>query len=167
MLNESDVGVASEASAAVSSYALGIEDDIEGIDVYRRYLKNLNYSSLNISAVHSFAKLLFAENSSSTSFHSLSSNRSFDESFEVPKHYANNNKFDVSNSEVVLIVLTVIYVLIFITGVTGNVVTCVVIFQNKGMHTAVNYYLFSLAVSDLLLLISGKCVVICQRLLVA
>jgi hypothetical protein len=54
------------------------------------------------------------------------------------------------------IVLTVIYVIIFITGVLGNVVTCIVISKNRSMHTAVNYYLFSLAISDLLLLISGK-----------
>ncbi|CAO1426919.1 unnamed protein product [Diamesa serratosioi] len=63
--------------------------------------------------------------------------------------------FDVTKSEVILILLTVIYIIIFITGILGNVVTCIVIAKNKSMHTAVNYYLFSLAVSDLLLLISA------------
>lgn len=55
----------------------------------------------------------------------------------------------------VVIPITVIYVLIFFTGLIGNVSTCVVIARNRSMHTATNYYLFSLAVSDLLLLISG------------
>ena len=55
----------------------------------------------------------------------------------------------------VVVPITVIYVLIFFTGLIGNVSTCVVIARNRSMHTATNYYLFSLAVSDLLLLISG------------
>lgn len=55
----------------------------------------------------------------------------------------------------VVIPITVIYVSIFITGTIGNISTCVVIARNKSMHTATNYYLFSLAVSDLLLLLSG------------
>ncbi|XP_018565547.1 pyrokinin-1 receptor-like [Anoplophora glabripennis] len=50
---------------------------------------------------------------------------------------------------------TIVYVIIFFTGVIGNVSTCVVIAKNKSMHTATNYYLFSLAVSDMVLLISG------------
>jgi hypothetical protein len=49
----------------------------------------------------------------------------------------------------------VLYVVILLTGLVGNVSTCVVIARNKHMHTATNYYLFSLAVSDLLLLVSG------------
>lgn len=48
-----------------------------------------------------------------------------------------------------------VYVIIFVTGTIGNISTCIVIARNKSMHTATNYYLFSLAVSDLLLLISG------------
>ncbi|XP_029664628.1 pyrokinin-1 receptor-like isoform X2 [Formica exsecta] len=55
----------------------------------------------------------------------------------------------------IVLPITVIYVIIFFTGVIGNISTCVVIARNKSMHTATNYYLFSLAVSDLLLLISG------------
>lgn len=55
----------------------------------------------------------------------------------------------------IVIPVTIIYALIFLTGVIGNVSTCVVIARNKSMHTATNYYLFSLAVSDLLLLVSG------------
>ncbi|XP_043269115.1 pyrokinin-1 receptor-like [Venturia canescens] len=55
----------------------------------------------------------------------------------------------------VVLPITIIYLSIFITGTIGNVSTCIVIARNKSMHTATNYYLFSLAVSDLLLLISG------------
>ncbi|XP_043482403.1 pyrokinin-1 receptor-like isoform X2 [Leptopilina heterotoma] len=55
----------------------------------------------------------------------------------------------------VVIPITIVYISIFITGIIGNVSTCIVIARNKSMHTATNYYLFSLAISDLLLLISG------------
>ncbi|XP_069668643.1 neuropeptides capa receptor-like [Periplaneta americana] len=55
----------------------------------------------------------------------------------------------------ILIPITVIYAVILLTGLVGNVSTCMVIARNKHMHTATNYYLFSLAVSDLLLLVSG------------
>lgn len=60
-----------------------------------------------------------------------------------------------SDNFYVVIPITVIYVTIFITGLIGNISTCVVISRNKSMHTATNYYLCSLAISDLLLLISG------------
>lgn len=55
----------------------------------------------------------------------------------------------------IVIPLTIIYLIIFITGTVGNVSTCLVISRNKNMHTATNYYLFSLAISDLLLLVMG------------
>jgi len=51
--------------------------------------------------------------------------------------------------------ITVIYCLIFLSGLFGNVSTCIVIARNKFMHTATNYYLFNLAIADLLLLIVG------------
>lgn len=54
-----------------------------------------------------------------------------------------------------VIPMTIVYSLILVTGLIGNVCTCTVIARNKYMHTTVNYYLFSLAVSDLLLLITG------------
>lgn len=55
----------------------------------------------------------------------------------------------------IVVPVTIIYVSIFVTGTIGNISTCIVIARNKSMHTATNYYLFSLAVSDLLLLVSG------------
>jgi len=54
------------------------------------------------------------------------------------------------------VALVSVYCVIFLTGVAGNVCTCVVIVRNKRMHTATNYYLFSLAVSDLLTLVLGQ-----------
>lgn len=55
----------------------------------------------------------------------------------------------------VLILVTMCYSLIFVAGILGNVITCAVIYRNKSMHTATNYYLFNLAISDLILLLSG------------
>lgn len=55
----------------------------------------------------------------------------------------------------IVIPITVIYILILVIGLLGNIVTCVVIVRSRYLHTATNYYLFSLAVSDLLLLLSG------------
>lgn len=55
----------------------------------------------------------------------------------------------------IVVPVTIMYASIFVTGTIGNISTCIVIARNKSMHTATNYYLFSLAVSDLLLLVSG------------
>lgn len=52
--------------------------------------------------------------------------------------------------------VTLTYVIIFVTGFVGNVITCIVIWRNPTMQTPTNYYLFNLAVSDLLFLILGK-----------
>ncbi|NXF04781.1 NMUR1 protein, partial [Smithornis capensis] len=49
----------------------------------------------------------------------------------------------------------VIYLLIFLVGAVGNTLTCIVIFRHRFMRTPTNYYLFSLAVSDLLVLLLG------------
>lgn len=63
---------------------------------------------------------------------------------------------EADESSTLLIVLTVCYALIFVAGVLGNLITCIVIARNNFMHTATNFYLFNLAVSDLILLVSGK-----------
>lgn len=47
------------------------------------------------------------------------------------------------------------YLLIFMVGVAGNLLTCTVIAKHRKMRTPTNLYLFSLAVSDLLVLILG------------
>ncbi|CAK9819471.1 Neuropeptides capa receptor [Anthophora plagiata] len=51
--------------------------------------------------------------------------------------------------------ITLAYVVIFITGFVGNIITCIVIRRNPIMHTGTNCYLFNLALSDLLLLVFG------------
>ncbi|KAH8360389.1 neuropeptides capa receptor isoform X1 [Drosophila serrata] len=53
------------------------------------------------------------------------------------------------------ILITIIFGGVFITGVIGNLLVCTVIIRHSAMHTATNYYLFSLAVSDLLYLLFG------------
>ncbi|XP_037945834.1 uncharacterized protein LOC119678205 isoform X1 [Teleopsis dalmanni] len=54
-----------------------------------------------------------------------------------------------------LMTLTIFYAFIFVAGVLGNLITCIVISRNRFMHTATNFYLFNLAVSDMILLLSG------------
>ncbi len=49
-----------------------------------------------------------------------------------------------------------IYGVILLVGLIGNLCTCVVIVHNKSMHNSTNYYLFSLAISDLLMLVLGR-----------
>ena len=56
----------------------------------------------------------------------------------------------------VTISLTIIYCGIFFSGEIGNICTCIVIIRNRYMHTATNYYLFSLAISDALTLMLGE-----------
>uniref|UniRef100_A0A8D0YSQ2 G-protein coupled receptors family 1 profile domain-containing protein n=1 Tax=Sus scrofa TaxID=9823 RepID=A0A8D0YSQ2_PIG len=51
--------------------------------------------------------------------------------------------------------VTVVYALIFVVGVAGNILVCLVILRHQTMKTPTNYYLFSLAVSDLLVLLLG------------
>ncbi|XP_060007222.1 neuromedin-U receptor 1 [Lagenorhynchus albirostris] len=51
--------------------------------------------------------------------------------------------------------ICVTYLLIFVVGTVGNALTCMVILRHRAMRTPTNYYLFSLAVSDLLVLLLG------------
>ncbi|KAM9128897.1 neuromedin-U receptor 2 [Pangshura tecta] len=51
--------------------------------------------------------------------------------------------------------MTLVYALIFVVGVMGNLLVCLVILKHRNMKTPTNYYLFSLAISDLLVLLFG------------
>ncbi|XP_062552102.1 5-hydroxytryptamine receptor-like [Armigeres subalbatus] len=73
----------------------------------------------------------------------------------IDNHNIPTEPDDVRDALWIVIPISIIYSTIFVIGVLGNVITCIVISKNKSMHTATNYYLFSLAVSDLLLLLTG------------
>uniref|UniRef100_H3D3S7 Neuromedin U receptor 3 n=1 Tax=Tetraodon nigroviridis TaxID=99883 RepID=H3D3S7_TETNG len=51
--------------------------------------------------------------------------------------------------------VTSVYLLIFLVGLSGNVLTCTVIARHKKMRNPTNLYLLSLALSDLLVLLFG------------
>lgn len=55
----------------------------------------------------------------------------------------------------VFLPVCVTYLTIFVVGVLGNSLTCTVILRYRVMQTPTNYYLLSLAVSDLLVLLLG------------
>jgi neuromedin U receptor 1 len=55
-----------------------------------------------------------------------------------------------------IVIMSSVYSLILLCGIFGNITTCLVIICNSCMHTNTNYYLFSLAVSDFLSLLSGN-----------
>ncbi|XP_076601731.1 neuromedin-U receptor 1-like [Chaetodon auriga] len=55
----------------------------------------------------------------------------------------------------VFLPVCVTYLIIFLVGVLGNSLTCMVILRYRVMQTPTNYYLLSLAVSDLLVLLLG------------
>lgn len=51
--------------------------------------------------------------------------------------------------------VTLLYTFTFLAGIIGNLLVCIVIVRHSSMHTATNYYLFNLAVSDLVYLLFG------------
>ncbi|MGH0173311.1 UNVERIFIED_CONTAM: hypothetical protein FKN15_074015 [Acipenser sinensis] len=55
----------------------------------------------------------------------------------------------------VFLPVCITYLTIFVVGACGNALICIVIAQHKVMRTTTNYYLFSLAISDLLVLLLG------------
>lgn len=119
-------------------------------EIYRRYLKNLNYSRNGNESAHAYAELLLFKPENFSSF-------DVDMEITTTSDYVPRDvPFVMTHSNIINILLIVIYAIIFVLGVLGNVVTCIVIAKNRSMHTAVNFYLFSLAVSDLLLLVTGK-----------
>lgn len=120
--------------------------DIEREKIYKLYLKNVNNSQ---DYEELFQKTIMNLFNNTTSYEDV--NKTSEESL---RPYSETN-FNVANSEAILIILTVIYAIIFVLGVVGNTVTCLVIAKNRSMQTAVNFYLFSLAISDLFLLILG------------
>lgn len=66
---------------------------------------------------------------------------------QLGERYLNNGQ---------LVVLNIVYIAIFVSGLVGNICTCIVIARNRNMHTATNYYLVSLAITDITTLIIGE-----------
>lgn len=92
---------------------------------------------------------ILANDGNSSLFFSNLSFENISETLELKQH-------DYKRDHMALIItVTICYAIIFIAGILGNVITCTVISRNKAMHTATNYYLFNLAVSDLVLLLAG------------
>lgn len=52
--------------------------------------------------------------------------------------------------------MTTFYAFLFLLGVPGNFLTCLIIFMNSYMWASPNYFLFNLAVTDIITLVIGK-----------
>ena len=50
-------------------------------------------------------------------------------------------------------VFTVLYALVFVIGVTGNLLVCVAVWRNRHLRTTTNIFLVNLAVADFLVII--------------
>jgi len=59
------------------------------------------------------------------------------------------------DDQVLLMFFTVFYVFVFISGLLGNMSVIIVIVRSKGLHCAMNYYLISLAIADVLIILLG------------
>lgn len=112
----------------------------------------------NASAISFDSALHALLNSSTKALNNTFIATSYNYSYEHAQNVSLQHFFDLGpprDSLEIVIPVTIIYTLIFVSGVIGNISTCIVIKKNRSMHTATNYYLFSLAISDFLLLLSG------------
>lgn len=88
---------------------------------------------------------------------------------EMGEVWANNNTMNITLQNMLLetrghkhlphgvvMSITVILALIFLSGVVGNVAVCRLAIRKLVLHTATDYYLFSQAISHLMLLLVGK-----------
>lgn len=55
-----------------------------------------------------------------------------------------------------VVALTIVYMVVYLSGVLGNSLTFLVIYKNAYMRTVTNCYLMSLALSDLLTISVGE-----------
>ena len=60
------------------------------------------------------------------------------------------------DNRALLLLVTIFYAVAFVTGVVGNLSVCLVITRTRSLHSAMNYYLVSLAVADLTIILLGK-----------
>lgn len=66
-----------------------------------------------------------------------------------------NKTNDIVDQKIVQIGFTLLYSVIFILGVFGNVLVCYVVFRNRAMQTVTNLFITNLALSDILLCLLG------------
>lgn len=55
--------------------------------------------------------------------------------------------FESDPSWIPVIFITIL-IIIFFVGFTGNILTCIIIYYERTLHTSTNFYLFNMAVSD-------------------
>ncbi|XP_050672108.1 prolactin-releasing peptide receptor-like [Leptidea sinapis] len=73
------------------------------------------------------------------------------ESVEVLDEPKSNRTTDIIDGKIVQITFCILYTIIFVLGVFGNVLVCFVVFRNKAMQTVTNLFITNLALSDILL----------------
>ena len=60
------------------------------------------------------------------------------------------------DNRALLLIVTIFYAVVFVTGLVGNLSVCLVITRSRSLHSAMNYYLVSLAVADLTIILLGR-----------
>ena len=60
------------------------------------------------------------------------------------------------DDKALLLLVTIFYAVVFVTGLVGNLSVCLVITRSRSLHSAMNYYLVSLAIADLTIILLGK-----------
>lgn len=75
------------------------------------------------------------------------------ESVEIIDDPKSNKTTDIIDVKVVQVAFCILYTLIFVLGVFGNVLVCYVVFRNRAMQTVTNLFITNLALSDILLCI--------------
>lgn len=134
-------------NAFTSSYVE--DDDVANVILVDQYSNSVSASDGNekFENINSSVLFIFATPGPFANFSSIPS-AAFNETEKDAAGYR--------DSLSIILPISICYFLIFVTGILGNVITCVVIAKNKTMHTATNYYLFNLAVSDFFVLIFGE-----------
>ncbi|CAH0694319.1 unnamed protein product [Spodoptera exigua] len=75
------------------------------------------------------------------------------ESVEVIDEPKANKTTDIIDVKIVQVAFCILYTIIFVLGVFGNVLVCYVVFRNRAMQTVTNLFITNLALSDILLCI--------------
>lgn len=143
------------ANTFTSSYVE--DDDVANVILVDQFSNSVSASDGNekFENINSSVLFIFATPGPFANFTSIPSAIALNETEKDAAGYR--------DSLSIILPISICYFLIFVTGILGNVITCVVIAKNRTMHTATNYYLFNLAVSDFFVLIFGKCDVIASN----